>query len=269
MRIFLENKSSKTLFINLNGQSITLNPFAEGTAEADCGRVSLSLTTEDNYSSEKHAEKMGYYCFHRFITVSQYDFAAEDDFTLELFVETKKGDHFESYQRVSPYCRSITLPEPIYTLKNEAEIKENFKANEALEAKAEKRADLIVKADNIGTIISNAVMIILSIGIAALVFIAIYQNFSLKAAVITLAVIGLMLFLISKAIQKLINRIGKTADKFFSSRLFDKAVDKANEKFEANYVYCKDMPTELFKDRSTFFDPNYISAVFKYSNKNI
>ncbi|MBE6785681.1 MAG: hypothetical protein E7538_05525 [Ruminococcaceae bacterium] len=269
MRIFLENKSSKTLFINLNGQSITLNPFAEGTAEADCGRVSLSLTTEDNYSSEEHAEKMGYYCFHRFITVSQYDFTAEKDFSLELYVETKKGDHFESYQRVSPYCRGITLPEPIYTLKNEAEIKENFKANEALEAKAEKRADLIVKADNIGTIISNAVMIILSIGIAALVFIAIYQNFSLKTAVITLAVIGLMLFLISKAIQKLINRIGKTADKFFSSRLFDKAVDKANEKFEANYVYCKDMPTELFKDRSSFFDPNYISAVFKYSNKNI
>ncbi len=269
VHIFLENKSSKTLFISLNGQSITLNPFAKGTAEADCGRVSLNLTTEDNYSSEKHAEKMGYYCFHHFITVSQYDFAAEDDLTLELFVETKKGDHFESYQRVSPYCRGITLPEPIYTLKDEQEVKEKFAVNEKLENKAERRAEHIVRADRIGTVISNIFVSLLTVGVAAIIFIAIWSNFSLKAAVITLAVLILAGYTVCSIIKKLINRVGKTADKLFDSKLFDKAVDKANEKFEANYVYCKDMPTELFKGRSSFFDPNYISAVFKYSNKNI
>ena len=40
-------------------------------------------------------------------------------------------------------------------------------------------------------------------------------------------------------------------------------------KFEEKYVYCKDMPVGLYKDESSFFDPIYISAVFKYSNKNI
>ena len=269
LQIILENKSSKALLINLNGQSVTLNPFGKDFFTVDGNRVSLNLTTEDNYTSEKNAEKLGYYCFHRFITVAQYDFTAENDFTLELYVETKKGDHFEAYQRVSPHCKNFVLPEPIYTLKDEEAVKDKFALNDKLERKAEKRADFIVKADNIGTKISNIIMIILSIGLSALIFFGIWSNFSLKAAVITLAVLVFIGWLICKIISKFINRVGKTADKFFESKLFNKAVDKANEKFEENYVYCKDMPEGLFKDRSSFFDPNYISAVFRYSNKNI
>lgn len=269
MHIFLENKSNKTLLINLNGQCIFLNPFGKDFFSFEGNRVSLNLTTDDKYSSEKHAEKLGYYCYHRFITVSQYDFTAEKDFALELYVETKKGDHFESYQRVSPYCKDFTLPEPIYTIKDKDTVKENFELNEKLEAKAERRADFIVKAGNIGTAINNIVLIILSIGLGALVFIAIYQNFSLKAAIITFLVISFIGYAVYKLISKFINRIGKTADKFFESKLFNKAVDKADEKFEEKFVYCKNMPEGLFKDRSSFLDPTYISAVFKYSNKNI
>ena len=269
MHIFLENKSDKTLFIILNGQNIKLNPFGKDFFTVTGNHVSLNLTSEDQYTSNKYAEKTGYYCFHRFVTVAQYDFTTESDLAIELYVETKRGDHCEAYQRVSPYCKDFTLPEPVYTLKDEQEVKEKFEANEKLEKKAEKRAEHIVIFDRIGTVISNIFVSLLTVGVAAIIFIAIWSNFSLKAAIITFAVIALIIWLISSAIKKLVNRVGKTADKFFDSKLFDKTMDKANEKFEEKYVYCKDMPEELFKDRSSFLDPNYISAVFKYSNKNI
>lgn len=269
VHIFLENKSNKTLLIILNGQNITLNPFGKDLFTVIGSRISLSLTTEDSSTSEKNAEKLGYYCFHRFVTVAQYDFATESDLAIELYVETKKGDHFESYQRVSPYCKDFTLPEPIYTLKDEQEVKEKLAANERLINKAEKRAEHIVRFDRIGTVISNIFVSLLTVGVAAIIFIAVWSNFSLKAAIITFAVIALIIWLILSTIKKLVNRVGKTADKFFDSKLFDKTMDKANEKFEEKFVYCKDMPEDLYKDENSFFDPVYISAVFKYSNKNI
>ncbi len=269
VHIFLENKSNKTLLINLNGQHITLNPFGRDVFTLNGNRVSLNLSTDDKYSSDKYAEKAGYYCFHRFITVSQYNFSAENDLALELYVETKKGDNFESYQRVSPYCKDFTLPEPIYTLKDEAEVKERFIANENLEKKAERRANLFEKADRIDNVVSSVIIVLFAIGLFALIFGFIWVNFSLKAAITTLAILIFIGFIICKIIAKLVNRIGKTADKFFNSKLFNKVVDKTDEKFEEKFVYCKDMPEGLFKDRSSFFDPTYISAVFKYSNKNI
>lgn len=269
MHIILENKSNKRLLINLNGQSIRLNPFGKDFFTVDGNRISLNLTTDDSYTSDKNAEKVGYYCFHRFITVAQYDFTADSDFTLELYVETKKGDHFEAYQRVSPYCKDFTLSEPIYTLKDEQDVKEKLAANERLINKAEKRAEHIVRFDRIGTVISNIFVSLLTVGVAAIIFIGVWSNFSLKAAIITFAVLILIGYAIYKIISKILKRIDKTADKVFGSKLFNKAVDKADEKFEEKYVYCKDMPEELFKDRSSFFDPNYISAVFRYSNKNI
>lgn len=269
MNIALENKSNKTLFISLNNQSIVLNPFGKEILNLKEKRVSLNLTTEDNYSYEKYAAKAGYYCCHGFITISQYDFTAESDFTLKFYVETKRGDHFESYQRVLPYCEDFTLPEPIYTLKNETEIKEKFILNEKLEAKADRRAGFLLKADNIGTTLSSIFLILLAIGLGGIIFLSIWTNFSLKAAVITLALIISVIYLIYKITGKLVNRVGKTAKKALDSKFFNEVADKANEKFEEKYVYCKAMPTDLFKDRNSFFDPTYIGAVFKYSNKNI
>ncbi len=269
MHIFLENKSNKTLLISLNGQSITLNPFGKDFFTLNGNRVSLNLTTNDKYSSDKHAEKAGYYCFHRFITVSQYDFTAESDFTLELYVETKKGDRLEAYQRVSPYCKDFVLLEPIYTLKDADEVREKFTLNEKLEAKAERRASIFEKVDRLDDIVSSAIIFLFTIGLFALIFAFVWVKFSLKSALITLAVLVFIGYTICKIIDKIIKRIGKTADKLFNSKLFNKAIDKADEKFEEKFVHCKDMPEELFKDRSSFFDPNYISAVFKYSNKNI
>lgn len=269
MHIILENKSNKTLLINLNGQNLKLNPFGKDFFTVDSNRISLNLTTDDSYTSDKNAEKVGYYCFHRFITVAQYDFTADSDFTLELYVETKKGDHFESYQRVSPYCKDFTLPEPIYTLKDESQVKENFKANEKLEKKAEKRAGVLGTVITIDSVVSNILLAIILTALAMLVFLAIRQNFSLKAAIITYVILAIIGYSSYKILKKFLDGVGKTADKVFGSKLFNKAVDKADEKFEEKYVYCKDMPEELFKDRNSFFDPNYISAVFKYSNKNI
>jgi len=269
MRIFLENKSDKTLLINLNGQQLSLHPFGSDFAVFEGNRVSMNLTTQDNYSSEKYGEKAGYYWGHRFVTESQYDFTLQDEIAVELYVETKKGDHYEAYQRVVPYSKELSFPEPIYTLKNEDEIKEKFALNKKLEKKAERRADFIVKADNVGTVISNIVLAVLTVAITAIVFVGIWQNFSLKAAIITYSVIALICFIGYRILKKLFNRIGRTADKFFSSKLFDKAMDKANEKFEEKFVYCKDMPEDLYKNQDSYFDNAYISAVFKYSNKTI
>ncbi len=269
MHIFLENKSDKTLFIILNGQNIKLNPFGKDFFTVIGSRIALSLTTEDSSTSEKNAEKLGYYCFNRFVTVSQYDFITENDFALELYVETKRGDHCEAYQRVSPYCKDFTLPEPVYTLKDEQEVKEKFEANEKLEKKAEKRADLFAKIEKVEDAVGGILFYLIMFCLVAGVFAFIWVNFSLKAAIITLAVLTLIGYIAYKIISKILKRIGKTADKLFGSKLFNKAIDKADEMLEEKFVYCKDMPEELFKDRSSFLDPNYISAVFKYSNKNI
>ena len=189
MNIIFENKSNKTLLINLNGQNLKLNPFGKDFSTVSSSRVSLNLTTDDKYSSDKYAEKAGYHCFHRFVTVSQYDFIAERDFTLELYVETKKGDHFEAYQRVSPYCKEFALPEPIYTLKDEETVKEKFTLNEKIENKAERRAELFTKIERIDDVIGLTVFFLTIFGLSGIVFAFIWVCFSLEAAVITLAVL--------------------------------------------------------------------------------
>ncbi|MBQ8504426.1 MAG: hypothetical protein IJ491_09165 [Clostridia bacterium] len=269
MQIFFENKSDKTLSINLNGQHFLLHPFGSDFFSFHGNRVSLNLSSEDNYSSEKYGEKAGYYWCHRFITESQYDFSLENEIAVELYVETKKGDHLEAYQRVLPFSRTFNFPKPIYTLKNESEIREKFALNKKLEKKAERRADFIVKADNISTNISWIVGGVLSVALTIFIFLGIWSNFSLKAAITAYAVLGFVAYVLYKIIKKLINGIGKTADKVLESKAFNKAVDKAGEKFEENFVYCKGMPENLYKDENSFFDHNYISAVFEYSTKRI
>ena len=273
MRIFLENKSNKTLLINLNGQQISLHPFGSDFAVFEGSRVAMNLTTEDNYSSEKYGEKAGYYWCHRFVTESQYDFTLEDEIAVEFYVETKKGDHLEAYQRVIPYSKDFTFPKPIYTLKNEGEIREKFLLNSKMEKKAERRVNFFVKMDNLETNLSWIFTVILSVALTVIVFLGIWSNFSLKAAVITYAVIGIIGCIIYRILRKIFKGIGKTADKFFSSKFFnkavDKAVDKASEKYEEKFVYCKGMPEDLYKDENSFFDHNYISAVFEYSTKRI
>lgn len=265
MRIFLENKSYKTLIINLNGQQKLLPPLRGDSFVFEGSRISMNLTTDDSYSTDKYSEAAGYNFTHRFITQSLYDFTVSNDFSVELYVETKKGDHFESYQRVVPYCKDFSFPKPIYTLKNECEVREKFAQNDAFADKVEKRADLFARIDKADTIISNIVFWVLSLGLSVIIFIAIWSVFSLKAAIITIAALALISQLIYRIIKKLIDGIGKTADKVLSSKAFDKAIDKVNDKF----VYCKDMPEGLYKDENSYFDPIYISAVFKYSTKSV
>lgn len=269
MRIFLENKSNKTLLINLNGQQISLHPFGSDFFSFEGNRVSMNLTTEDNYSSEKYGEKAGYYWCHRFVDESHYDFTLQDEIAVELYVETKKGDNLEAYQRVVPYSKDFTFPKPIYTLKNEGEIRGKFALNEKVENKAVRRANFFIKMDNLETNVGWILSVILSIALTVIIFLGIWSNFSLKAAVITYVVLGAIGYILHRIFKKLINRIGKTADKVFDSKLFNKAIDKADEKFEEKFVYCKGMPEELYKDESSFFDHNYISAVFEYSTKII
>ena len=269
MKISLENKSDKAVLINLNGQQKTLRPLSSDILTLEGNRVSMNLTTEDNYTSEKFSTKMGYCLGHRFVTKSLYDFTAPDELHIELIVERKKGDHFDSYQRVIPYCKDFSLPEPIYTLKNEDEVNRILDGNKAFEDKAEKTGELYVKLDKADTVISNIVFWVLSLGISAVIFVALWQIFSLKAAIITIAILALVSQLIYRIIKKIIDATGKAAEKVLSSKAFDKAMDKVNEKFEENFVYCKDMPEGIYKDESSYFDSNYISAVFRYSTKAI
>mgnify|MGYP003291759415 CR=1 FL=1 len=49
----------------------------------------------------------------------------------------------------------------------------------------------------------------------------------------------------------------------------EKAVDKASKKYEENFVNCKNMPENLYKDENSYFDCVYIAAVFKYSTRTV
>lgn len=269
MKLFLVNKTDKTLIINFNGQPKTVYPYGKDTVICEKNNISMNLTTADNYSSDKYSEKAGYHLTHRFVTRSQYDFSLQDETTLELYVEAKKGDHFDSYQRVIPYCKDISFAEPIYTLKNEEEIKETFAKNKRFEDKVEKRADHLLKAYKVKETLSDIFVGLLALAVAAIIFATIWSWFSLKAAVITFAVLGLLALIAYRIIRRLLKGANKAVDRFFSSRFFEKAVDKASEKYEENFVNCKNMPENLYKDESSYFDCVYIAAVFKYSTRSV
>lgn len=256
MKIFLKNESDKFLKINLCGQDFTLIPLEGKYAQIAEGRASMLLSADESYSSEPITQKAGFSYFHRFVTESRYDFTVSEDVTIQFYAETAHGNNFESYQRVYPFCVGLKFSEPVYTVKSADEIKEKI-------AKTEKRevvilqgagvAGKLIKAKNtFDDIVAGLICGIIAIIVFALIWI--FKDFK-TAATVYLIIAGAALLLWKLFIERAVEKAKK------------KTKAKAEQKFEKTFLPCTDMPGNLFKSKDSYFDTEYISAVFRYSTK--
>ncbi len=260
MNIYFKNQSDKKIILTLNGICYALPKMGDEIYSVDNKEVSLSLTTEDEYSFETFSQKRGMTLYHRFITVAHYDFIIEKDSEISLKTETAKGDRFESYQRVVASLKGGFLPEARYSVKNEnlvkakfTQDKKNLNAYEKKMDKVGKVLDVGMKIDDIFANICLAVLAIIIVGAVIVSFIA----FPIPTAVVV-GILALICALGWKFLKKAFVLLTKILD-----RLFDKHGDKIDEAF----TNCKNMPEDLYKDESSYFENEYISAVFKFSTK--
>lgn len=258
MQIFLKNESDKIIKINLCGQDFTLIPLEGKYAQVPEGEATMLLSSDEVYSSEPITKKAGLSYFHRFVTRSRYNFTVSEDTTVQFYSETARGNNFESYQRVYPFCVNLEFSEPVYTVKDADEIKEKI-------AKTEKKEVVILggagiagklfKAKNtFDDIVAGLICGIIAIVVFALIWI--FKDF--KTAATAYLIIAGVAFLLWKL---LIERLIKKAK--------DKAKKKAEDKFRKAFLPCENLPEGIFKGKDSYFDSGYISAVFKHSTKRI
>ncbi len=260
MNIYFKNQSDKKIILTLNGICYALPKMGDEIYSVDSNEVSLSLTTEDEYSFETFSQKRGMTLYHRFITVAHYNFIIEKDSEISLKTETAKGDRFESYQRVVASLKGDFLPEARYTVKNEnlvkaklTQDKKKLKEYENKMDKAGRVLNLGMKIDDIFADICLAVLAVIIIGVVIMAFIA----FPIPTAVVV-GILALICTLGWKFLKKAFALLTKILD-----RLFDKHGDKINDAI----TNCKNMPEGLYKDESSYFENEYISAVFKFSRE--
>lgn len=256
MNIYFKNQSSKKIIVTLNGLSDFLPPKSSEIYSIQSHEVNLKLTTDEEYSYETFSEKRGMTAYHRFITEAKYDFLLEKDTQIVLEVETSRGNNLESYQRVVATANDFILPEPTYSIKNEKAVREKLSQNEkkldSYDKKLNKLGKAISVADKLDDIFTGICCVIL-----ALICIG-----TVIAGLITFTVPTIIILLV----LAIISTIGyKVFKRFigFAGNSFEKLLDKHGDKI----FPCPDMPPGLYKDDDSYFDNEYISAVFKYSKK--
>lgn len=259
MNINFKNESDKNIILTLNGIVHFLRSHSENTLQSN-NEISLSLTTEDEYSSETASEKRGLTLFHRFITVADYNFTLHKDSEISLRVETARGNNLDSYQRVIPSLKGGFLPDASYTVKNESAVRQKLKQDEDNLNRFDKKLGKADKAISIGMRLDDIIGVICGIFFALILLVI--AIFSFKAYPTATAIILSILLVIGvisyKLLKKIIHLITKT---------FEKLLDKHGDKIGDALAPCTDMPMELFKDDNSYFDNEYISAVFRYSTK--
>lgn len=255
MKIYFKNNSDKKIIIILNGLAYLLKENSSEIYEAE-NDIRLILTTNEEYSYETFSEKRGMTAYHRFITQASYDFVLEKDAQIVLDVETARGNNLESYQRVVPKSFDVNLPKAIYLVKNENEVRKKLTCDEkkldSFEKKNRKLGKVLTVADKLDDIICVICCVILALIFAGVIICGLIA-FTVPTIIILL-VISVVCLICYKAIKRLIPFLGKTFE-----RLLDRHVDKL--------FPCSDMPEGLFKGDESYFDSDYISAVFKYSTK--
>lgn len=267
MQIFLENKADKTVRINLNGQSAVLKKAESDFRKLSSNRVSLNLCADEDYSTDPLSEKTGFSFFHHFVTVSQYDFTLTQDTAIELHQQTVHGDHEETYLRIIPSSDSFTFPEPIYTVKNEAEVRQKMADAKKKEKKAERNFTILDKLSDLQMNLGYALAVIALVGIAILGFVALWQNFSPKTAVTLYAILGFIVFVIKKLFDKIAKKVQKGTDKLFEKMDKSKKLNDAFQKLDDRLTPCGGKADEFYKDDNSYFNPEYISAVFTHSQR--
>lgn len=256
MNIKFKNESDKNIILTVNGIVHFLMPHSENTLQSN-HEIRLSLTTEDDYSSETASEKRGLTLFHRFITVADYNFTLDKDSEISLRVETARGNNLDSYQRVIPSLKGGFLPEARYTVKNEATVRQKLEQDKNNLNRFDKKLGKFSKVLGVGLWLEDAFTVIGVILLALILLWIIILSFKQYPTVtaIVLSVILIIGFISWKTIKKVFN---------FAFRRFDKILNKHGDKV---FVPGGNIPSDLYKDDNSYFDNEYISAVFRYSTK--
>lgn len=260
MNINFKNESDKNIILTLNGMVHFLKPHSVTTIESNNNEIKLSLTTEDEYSSESASKKRGLTLFHRFITVSGYNCILDKDSEILLTVETARGNNLESYQRVIPATEDGHLSCGRYTVKNESEVRCKLKQDEDNRDRFDKKLGKTAKAISIGMRLDDIIGVVCGILFALIlsgIVIFSFKEYPI-ATVIVVAILLIVGVLSYKLLKKLISLL---------TRGFEKLLDKHGDKLGDALAPCADMPMELFVDDNSYFDNTYISAVFEYSTR--
>ena len=252
MNIKFRNESDKNIILTLNGIVHFSKPHSEDILQSN-NEIHLSLTTEDDYSYETASEKRGLTLFHRFITIADYNFTLDKDSEISLTVESARGNNFDSYQRVIPTLNGRHLPSARYSVKNESSVRQKLKYDEEKLDKTSTVINIGMKLDNIIATVCGVFLVLVLLIIAIFYF---------KEYPKTTAIILSILFVVGavgyKILKKFIN---------FITKIFEKFLDRHGDKIGDAIAPCTDMPMELFEDVNSYFDTEYISAVFRYSTK--
>ncbi len=260
MNIYFRNQSDKKIIIGLNGIVYFLPSSSDEIYFIDTNEVGLTLTTEDEYSFETFSEKRGMTLYHRFITVAHYDFVLEKDSEISLKVETVRGNNLESYQRVVPSLKGGFMPEAFYTVKNEEAVKEKLRQDEYKLDKFEKKADKWSNVLGVGLWLEDAFAVIGGIFLG-LILLGTIIGLLIVFPIPTIIVLSVLLVVGAlgwKIIKKVFN---------FAFKSFDKLLNRHGEKIGESIAPCNDIPEGLYKDDNSYFDNEYISAVFKHSTR--
>lgn len=257
MKLYLENKSGKTVFISLCGESIALKSHQSDTFSVSSQRVTMSLVSEDEYDYLTVSEKRGITVYNEFVAVTCYEFDLLEDKEIRLYCEKASGSVLESYQRVYADMKDGTLPEPRYCIKNESSVRAKMQDDDH---KAEKFFNSVEKYDKFfygESIFDSIVAWILLVLFGALFFAVGFMIAPVIGGIIAVLLYVGAIIIISAVIK----RMGKSMEK-----ITEKALDKVFGIFDKSTVTnpCQGMP-DIWKDDNSYFDNEYISAVFKYS----
>ena len=259
MNIKFRNESDKNIILILNGIVRFLKPHSENILQSN-NEICLSLTTEDEYSYETASEKRGLTLFHRFITIADYNFILDKDSEISLTVESARGNNFDSYQRVIPTLYGGRLPIARYSIKNESSVRHKLKFDEDNLNRFDNKLDKTNKVINLGMKLDDVIAAVCGVFFA--IILLVIAIFSFKEYPTATAIILSILFVVGvvgyKILKKFINFITKTFEKF---------LDRHGDKIGDAIAPCTNMPMDLFENDNSYFDNEYISAVFRYSTK--
>lgn len=260
MNIYFKNQSDKRIILTLNGIAYFLSGGADEIYPIDKNEVRLTLTTEDEYSFETFSQKRGMTLFHRFITVAHYNFVLEKDNEISLKVETVRGNNLESYQRVVPSLKGEFMPEAYYTVKDADSVRNKLRDDEQKLGAFEKKADKWSRVLDVGMWLDDAFTVICGI-LLGLILLGTIIGLLIVFPIPTIIVLSV--FLVVGAIGwKIIKKVFN-----FAFKSFDRLLGRHGEKIGESIAPCNDMPEDIFKDDNSYFDNEYISAVFRHSTR--
>lgn len=258
MQVTLKNESDKRIEIEFGDSKFCIFPSETKTINLETETTTLTVSADMKSRREPVTGKLGLSYFHHFVVRSTYTITPEDNCLIRFYSETAHGNNFETYTRIYPFSQNCRISPPFYAVKNEQEMKEQIAKsdkNEVVFLQGATIAGKVFKAKNtLDDIIAG--LIIGAIALVIFILIWIFKDFKVAAsAYASIAIFGFLLWKIflEKAIEK--------AKK--------KAQNKAGEKLGKMFLHCENMPEGIFKSKDSYFDHEYINAVFVHSTKRV